>query len=98
MITLTVAASLASLTSPGSSDRTTATRTLELEAGDWTQLVDGLRRRFPRLADHVLAPSGVLRPGFLLTVNDAAVTSGGRQAPLVRAGDSVLLFPQIAGG
>jgi len=96
--TLTIAASLASLVSPqGPDEHAAGSRTLELDADDWSQLVAALRSRFPRLADWVLTPSDTVRAGFLIAVNDDVVPGGGRP-PRIRRGDQVLLFPQIAGG
>jgi molybdopterin converting factor small subunit len=98
MITLTLPVPLASfMPSVGILDRLRP-RSVLLEARNWMELIDEMRRRFPLLAEHVLTASGTLASGFVLVINDEAITARGSSSYDVRDGDELALILAIAGG
>lgn len=72
-------------------------RTVALRASSWAEVVDELRTRFPRLADHVLAPDGELRQGFVLVANDEVMTKGYEDLELAPR-DEICVIAALAGG
>ncbi|SDP40256.1 MoaD/ThiS family protein [Lentzea jiangxiensis] len=95
MVTMTLAASLATYLSDGAGSP--GHRSLTLDAETWPETVREIRQRHQRLGHHLFEESGRLRSGFLVAVNDEV--SRRPEGPThLRSGDHVYLFVQIAGG
>jgi hypothetical protein len=97
MLKLTLSASLLSLLPESDRAEVGNRHTLSVDAGSWPEAVTQLQNRFPRLAAHVLDPSGRVKRGFVVAVNDR-ITSVNEQPPEISPGDDIFLFTQIAGG
>lgn len=97
MIKLTLSASLARMLPPSVHSGNSARATLDVDVNDWAALVEDIGGRFTALADHTFDTSGRLRSGLLVAVNDEIVAGVSRR-PVVKHGDDVYLFTQIAGG
>jgi hypothetical protein len=97
MITLTLAASLASLLPEHGDNARSGRRSITIDANNWPETVDQIRHRFAQLANHVFDESGQLRSGLLIAVNDE-VTSRSDGPPQITPNNEVFLFTQIAGG
>lgn len=96
MLSLTLAVPLAALL-PEQEHGTAGRRcSTSLDASSWAEAVMEIRRRFPALAERVLAQDGSIRGGFLLVVNDEVTPRA--SLPLVSQGDELALIAQIAGG
>lgn len=71
---------------------------IEVDATTVGEALGGLVRRYPDLARHLYADSGALRSFVNVFVNDEDSRHlQGEQTP-VKAGDTVLIVPSIAGG
>ncbi|HVB46267.1 MAG TPA: MoaD/ThiS family protein [Streptosporangiaceae bacterium] len=57
-----------------------------------------MRERFPLLAERVLNSSGGLAPGFVLVINDQAMSTRDTCKYEVGDGDEITLIPALAGG
>ena len=96
MLSLTLSVPLAALV-PKREQAGAGTRyTTSLEASSWAEAIAEIRRRFPVLAERVLAQDGTVCGGFVLVVNDEVAPRG--SVPQVRQGDELALIAQIAGG
>lgn len=78
-------------------DNVSSRKTLSFEPGSWPQLVEELRRRYPRLGERVLTDSGTIGNGFVLIVNDEVVKRDCTALQL-HDGDECWIIAAIAGG
>jgi len=97
MVTLTLSASLAALLPEHKNNGRNRRYSITVDANSWTEVVNQVQLKFQCLANHVFDQSGQLQPGLLAAVNDD-VNSRGDGYPLIKPGDEVFLFAQIAGG
>ena len=97
MITLTLPKPLACFV-PGPTQVTVRPLSVSLNAGNWIELAGEIRSRFPLLAERVLTSSGTLAPGFVLVVNDQAISARRADAYEVHDGDEIAVISAIAGG
>jgi molybdopterin converting factor small subunit len=95
MLSLTLSVPLAALVPKREAGAGTR-YTTSLEASSWAEAIVEIRRRFPVLAERVLAQDGTVCGGFVLVVNDEVAPRG--SVPQVRQGDELALIAQIAGG
>lgn len=75
-----------------------APRSVLLAARSWAEFIDEIRERFPLLAERVLTASETLASGFLLVINDEALTANGAAGCDFQDGDEISLIAALAGG
>jgi adenylyltransferase/sulfurtransferase len=71
---------------------------IEVEAATVGEALSGLVRRYPDLGRHLYTDGGALRSFVNVFVNDEDARHLQGEATPVRAGDTLLIVPSIAGG
>jgi hypothetical protein len=96
MLNLQLTADLATGLTPVHDSRQRRGHSVAIHASDWPGVVAEVTARFPDLAGRIFAENGTIQQGFLVAINSELIDS--REAPPVRSGDSLHIFPQISGG